>query len=41
VFDGSAGLFGSFPEVEPTTLEAEQTLSAADAQAILLCLSSS
>ena len=38
VFDGSAGLFGSFPEVETTTLQAEPSFSDdADAEAILLC----
>ena len=38
VFDGSAGLFGSFPEVETTTIEDEQWLNdAANAQIIPLC----
>jgi hypothetical protein len=37
MFDGSAGLFGSFPEVETTTLEEERSLSTTDAQAIPLC----
>jgi hypothetical protein len=42
VFDGSAGTYGSFPEVETGTLEAEQRLFGddADAQAIPLCLPS-
>ena len=39
VFDGSAGLFGSFPEVETTTFEVEQRPFGddANAQAIPLC----
>jgi len=39
VFDGSVGLFGSFPEVETTTLEDEQRPFGddADVQAIPLC----
>jgi hypothetical protein len=38
MFDGSAGTFGSFPEVETPTLEGEQRLDdGADAQAIPLC----
>jgi hypothetical protein len=39
VFDGSAGVYGSFPEVEPTTLEAEQGpfVDNDGAQAIPLC----
>jgi len=37
MFGGSAGTFGSFPDVETKTLEDELRLSAADAQAIPLC----
>jgi len=39
MFGGSAGMFGSFPEVEPKTLEDEQRLFGDDdnAQAIPLC----
>lgn len=38
VFDGSAGVYGSFPEVETGTLEAEPRLFVADeAQAIPVC----
>ena len=39
MFDGSAGTYGSFPEVETTTPEAEQRLFGddGDAQAIPLC----
>lgn len=37
VFDGSAGLFGSFPEVETTTVEDGQKLYYGIAQTIQLC----